>query len=49
MDFHPEANLVEFLLCPARISPLVAAEAEALAEKVIRTFDICGLLAVEMF
>lgn len=49
MDFHPEANLVEFLLCPARISPLVAAEAEALAEKVIRTFDVCGLLAVEMF
>ncbi|MFN0037708.1 MAG: 5-(carboxyamino)imidazole ribonucleotide synthase [Saprospiraceae bacterium] len=49
MDFHPEANLVEFLLCPARISRLVAAEAEALAERVIRAFDICGLLAVEMF
>ena len=49
MDFHPEANLVEFLLCPARISPLLAAEAEALAEKVIRAFDVCGLLAVEMF
>jgi 5-(carboxyamino)imidazole ribonucleotide synthase len=49
MDFHPEANLVEFLICPARISPLVAAQAEALAERVIRTFDICGLLAVEMF
>ncbi|MEZ4967154.1 MAG: 5-(carboxyamino)imidazole ribonucleotide synthase [Saprospiraceae bacterium] len=49
MDFHPEANLVEFLLCPARISALEAAEAEALAERVIRSFDICGLLAVEMF
>ena len=49
MDFHPEANLVEFLVCPARISPLVAAEAEALAERVIRSFDLCGLLAVEMF
>jgi 5-(carboxyamino)imidazole ribonucleotide synthase len=49
MDFHPEANLVEFLLCPARISPLVEAEAEALAEQVIRTMDVCGLLAVEMF
>jgi len=49
MDFHPEANLVEFLLCPARISPLVAAEAEALAERVIRAFGLCGLLAVEMF
>jgi 5-(carboxyamino)imidazole ribonucleotide synthase len=49
MDFHPEANLVEFLACPARIPALAAAEAEALAEQVIRTFDICGLLAVEMF
>lgn len=49
MDFHPEANLVEMLVCPARISPLVAAQAEALAEQVIRAFDLCGLLAVEMF
>jgi 5-(carboxyamino)imidazole ribonucleotide synthase len=49
MDFHPEANLVELLLCPARIPPQVAAEAEALAERVIRSFDLCGLLAVEMF
>ncbi len=49
MDFHPEANLVELLICPARISPLVAAQAEALAEQVIRAFDLCGLLAVEMF
>jgi 5-(carboxyamino)imidazole ribonucleotide synthase len=49
MEFHPEANLVEWLVCPARISPLVAAEAEALAERVIRAFDVCGLLAVELF
>ena len=49
MDFHPEANLVEQLVCPARISALAAAEAEALAEQVIRAFDVCGLLAVEMF
>lgn len=49
MDFHPEANLVEFLLCPARVPNLVEAEAEALAERVIRSLDICGLLAVELF
>jgi 5-(carboxyamino)imidazole ribonucleotide synthase len=49
MDFHPEANLVEFLICPARVPALVAAQAEALAERVARTFDLCGLLAVEMF
>lgn len=49
MEFHPEANLVEFLLCPARISPMIEAEAEALAERVINAFGVCGLLAVEMF
>ena len=49
MDFHPEANLVELLICPARISPLAAAQAEVLAEQVINAFDLCGLLAVEMF
>lgn len=49
MDFHPEANLVERLLCPARISPLAAAQAEALAERLISELEVCGLLAVEMF
>jgi 5-(carboxyamino)imidazole ribonucleotide synthase len=49
MEFHPEANLVEFLICPARISPFIAAQAEALAEQVIRAFGVCGLLAVELF
>jgi len=49
MEFHPEANLVEFLLCPARVSSIIEAEAEALAERIIRAFGVCGLLAVEMF
>lgn len=49
MEFHPEANLVEYLLCPAQIPALVEAQAEAIAEQVIETFGICGLLAVEMF
>lgn len=49
MAFHPEANLVEMLVCPARISPMVAAQAETLAEEVIRALNVCGLLAVEMF
>jgi 5-(carboxyamino)imidazole ribonucleotide synthase len=49
MEFHPEANLVEFLFCPSRQSPLVLAEAEALAERVVRAFGSCGLLAIEMF
>ncbi len=49
MDFHPDANLVERLVCPARIGALDAARAEVLAETVIRALDVCGLLAVEMF
>lgn len=49
MTFHPEANLVEFLLCPARIPPGIAQAAEALAVRAIEALDICGLLAVELF
>lgn len=49
MSFHPEANLVEFLAAPARISADLAREARDLAARVIETFDLCGLLAVEMF
>jgi 5-(carboxyamino)imidazole ribonucleotide synthase len=49
MSFHPEANLVEFLAAPARISPGLAREAPELAEKTIQAFDLCGLLAVELF
>ena len=49
MVFHPTANLVEFLACPARIKPELAQEAAEIAKKVITAFDICGLLAVEFF
>ncbi|MEL7021455.1 MAG: ATP-grasp domain-containing protein, partial [Bacteroidota bacterium] len=49
MEFHPVANLVEFLICPANISPYIEAQTEEIATQVIETFDICGLLAVEFF
>lgn len=49
MAFNPQANLVEFLLCPARITPEQATVAEDLARRTIEQFDICGLLAVELF
>jgi 5-(carboxyamino)imidazole ribonucleotide synthase len=49
MVFHPTANLVEFLRCPADLSPALTAEAEALAIRALRAFDIRGVLAVEMF
>lgn len=49
MEFNPEANLVEFLLCPAQIDPKTEQEAENLAKAVIEAYDLCGLLAVELF
>lgn len=49
MVFHPTANLVEFLQCPASISPELEREAEALAIKTLKAFDMHGVLAVEMF
>lgn len=47
--FHPQANLVEYLLSPARISAEIEQKAQQLARKVIEAFGMTGLLAVEMF
>ncbi|MBZ9779762.1 5-(carboxyamino)imidazole ribonucleotide synthase [Psychroflexus sp. CAK8W] len=49
MEFHPEANQVEYVLCPARISEDVASKARELARKVSSKFEHVGLLAIEMF
>ena len=49
MSFHPEANLVEFLFCPAGIDPTLERNAIQIAEATIEAFNIQGLLAVEMF
>jgi 5-(carboxyamino)imidazole ribonucleotide synthase len=49
MEFHPEANQVEYVICPARISDEVAAKANEVALKVAASFKHVGLLAVEMF
>jgi len=49
MEFHPEANQVEYVLCPARLPKAITEKAEALALKVADTFKHVGLLAVEMF
>lgn len=49
MVFEPNANLVEFVRCPADISVNLAKDAVDLAIKTIEAFDISGLLAVEMF
>jgi 5-(carboxyamino)imidazole ribonucleotide synthase len=49
MEFHPEANQVEYVICPARIEESVAKKAQAVALKVVNDLDFIGLLAVEMF
>lgn len=49
MEFNPVANLVEFLFCPAKIESAIETQALALAKQVIRKYDLCGLLAVELF
>ncbi|AWH75681.1 5-(carboxyamino)imidazole ribonucleotide synthase [Dokdonia sp. Dokd-P16] len=49
MEFHPEANQVEYVICPARIDENVANKARAIAEQVSNAFGHVGLLAVEMF
>ncbi|WP_299115284.1 5-(carboxyamino)imidazole ribonucleotide synthase [uncultured Winogradskyella sp.] len=49
MEFHPEANQVEYVLCPARLPEYITKKAEALALKVAGAYKHVGLLAVEMF
>ena len=49
MEFHPEANQVEYVICPARISEDVAKKAQEVALKASQAFDHVGVLAVELF
>jgi 5-(carboxyamino)imidazole ribonucleotide synthase len=49
MEFHPEANQVEYVICPARIDSEIAEKAREVALKVVNDLDFIGLLAVEMF
>jgi 5-(carboxyamino)imidazole ribonucleotide synthase len=49
MEFHPEANQVEYVICPARINEDVAQKAREVALKVSNTIEHVGLLAVELF
>jgi 5-(carboxyamino)imidazole ribonucleotide synthase len=49
MEFHPEANQVEYVICPARINDKVAQKAQEVALEVSKSFNHVGLLAVEMF
>lgn len=49
MEFHPEANLVEFLSAPASITAAQTQTAITIASKTIEAFNMTGILAVELF
>jgi 5-(carboxyamino)imidazole ribonucleotide synthase len=49
MEFNPNANLVEKLICPSTLPDKIENEAEEIAIKIISELDLYGLLAVEMF
>lgn len=47
--FHPEYNLVDYLLAPSDLPAAVLERADEIARQVVNSLDIVGLLAVEMF
>lgn len=49
MEFNSKANLVEYLIAPARISAKIETEAKTLAISIIEKLKMVGLLAVELF
>jgi 5-(carboxyamino)imidazole ribonucleotide synthase len=48
-EFNTEANLIEFLISPANVTVEVEEKARLVAEKIINTLEMVGLLAVELF
>lgn len=49
MVFHPEANLVEFLKCPAEVDTEIEAICRAIGEELVEKLELVGLLAIEFF
>ena len=49
MEFHPNANQVEYVICPARIPGEIGLKATEIALEVSKKYKHVGLLAVEMF
>ena len=49
MEFHPNTNQVEYVICPARISYEIELKARKIALEVSKKYNHVGLLAVEMF
>lgn len=49
MDFHPEANLVEYVFSPGLVTPAQSDAAQQLARQCVEALGLVGVLAVEMF
>lgn len=49
MVFHPEGNLVEYLIAPSTLSDAQVSEACQMAQQLVEDLNHVGLLAVEMF
>jgi 5-(carboxyamino)imidazole ribonucleotide synthase len=49
MEFHPTANLVEFLISPSSVSDYLKLKAENIAVEIAEKLELVGILAVEMF
>ena len=47
--FHDGANMLDYLISPANISDEIAAQAVSLSRQVIKSFEMVGILAVELF
>ena len=48
-EFHPTANQVEYVLCPTVLDDTMQQKANDIAIRTAEAYDICGLLAVELF
>ena len=49
MEFHPQANQVEFVFTPSTLNKKQMADSQKLAEQVAHRLEHVGLLAVELF
>ena len=49
MVFHPEHNLVEYLISPAEINENHVKKANEIAHDLVKKLDFVGLLAIELF
>lgn len=47
--FNDSANLLDYLISPANITDEISNQAVALARQVIKSFEMVGILAVELF